>query len=355
MLKHRIAQLLEEAVKQAQAQGLLPTVSLPEVVVEYPPDPQLGDYASSLALRLARASKLEPKALAEALTKLILPAPEVGQVTVAAPGYINFCLRGEWLAQQVDEILAQGERFGQVSLGQGQRLQLEFVSVNPTGPLHVGHGRGAVLGSTLARVLAASGYKVEREYYINDAGNQMDAFYHSCYARYLQALGKEATMPEAGYLGDYLIDLGRELAAELGQAPLALPEEQGIVQVGHRGMEKLLDSIRRDLETLRVTFDVWFSESSLMEGGQLQRILAMLRQGGYIEEREGALWFTSTALGDSRDNVLVRSSGIPTYFATDAAYHYNKFVERNFERVINIWGADHQGHVSRMKAVVGAL
>ncbi|MEK7847737.1 MAG: arginine--tRNA ligase, partial [Chloroflexota bacterium] len=260
-----------------------------------------------------------------------------------------------WLARQVEAILAAGPAYGNLRLGKGTKVQVEFVSVNPTGPLHVGHGRGAILGSTLARVLAAAGYDVQREYYVNDAGNQMDAFYRSLYARYRQVLGQPAELPPNGYVGGYLLDLAREIAAEMGDSFLKLPEDEAVARLGQIGLDRMLAAIRADLEMVGVEFDLWFRERSLYREGQYDKAMALLRQGGYTAEKEGALWFASTALGEDKDNVLVRSTGIPTYFASDVAYHYNKFVERGFDRVINIWGADHQGHVPRMKAAVSAL
>jgi arginyl-tRNA synthetase len=227
---------------------------------------------------------------------------------------------------------------------------VEFVSVNPTGPLHVGHGRGAVLGSALANVLSAAGYTVEREYYVNDAGNQIDLFRRSLYARYCQQLGRDEPMPEGGYVGDYMIDIAKDIIKEKGKIFIDKPEE-----LGQLGMAMVIESIKSDCARLGVTFDVWFSEKSLYEGGQYKKAMKLLKDGGVIVEKEGALWFASTNLGEDKDNVLVRSDGTPTYFASDVAYHYNKFIERGFDKVINIWGADHQGHVSRMKAVVGAL
>jgi arginyl-tRNA synthetase len=293
--------------------------------------------------------------VAEKLVGLIAPGPEIDSITVALPGFINFTLKSDWLTRQVDAILLAGESYGNIDLGQGSRVQLEFVSVNPTGPLHVGHGRGAILGSTLANVLTAAGYRVEKEYYINDAGSQIDAFYRSLYVRYQQCLGIDAEMPANGYFGSYMIDLVKEIIAEEGDRFLSLPQKEAISQLGQIGLVKIIELIKSDLERLGVSFDVWFSEQSLYENGQYDRVMSLLRQGGYIREKEGATWFVSTALGEDKDNVVVRSDGSPTYFASDIAYHYNKFLERNFDKVINIWGADHQGHISRMKAVVAAL
>ncbi|MFC1931800.1 arginine--tRNA ligase, partial [Chloroflexota bacterium] len=252
-------------------------------------------------------------------------------------------------------ILKEDDAYGNIELAPGRRVQIEFVSVNPTGPLHVGHGRGAILGSTLANILTAAGYNVEKEYYINDAGNQIDAFYRSLYARYQQSSGIEAEMPTDGYLGNYMVALAKEITAEDGERFRTLPEAEAISQLGQLGLKKMVDQIKADLELLGVEFDVWFSEQSLYDNGQYQAALSRLKQEGHISEKEGATWFVSTALGEDKDNVVIRSDGSPTYFATDIAYHYDKFLKRHFDTVINIWGADHLGHVSRMKAVVGAL
>ncbi len=355
IVKQRLTELLTQAASEAQQLGKLPSVTLPEVAVERPQNPEHGDYASSFPLKLARATGVNPLAIAENMVGLIVPSPEIDTITVAPPGFINFTLKSDWLTRQVDFILVAGDSYGNIDLGRGSRVQLEFVSVNPTGPLHVGHGRGAILGDALANVLTATGYKVEKEYYINDAGSQIDAFYRSLYARYQQCLGVEAEMPTNGYLGGYMIDLAKEIIAEKGDRFLALPEPEAVLQLGQLGLDKIIKLIRSDLELLGVTFDVWFSERSLYESGQYQTALSLLRQGGYIGEKEGATWFVSTALGEDKDNVVVRGDGSPTYFASDIAYHYDKFLVRKFDKVINIWGADHQGHVSRMKAVVGAL
>lgn len=355
MLKQKLVQLLSEAAKQAQSTGKLPAVSLPEISVEHPENPTHGDYASSLPLKLARATGLSPLTIAREIAALISPTEELESVTVAPPGFINFRLKSEWLTRQVDNIVQAGDSYGNLDIGRGCRVQLEFVSVNPTGPLHVGHGRGAVLGSALANILKIAGYRVETEYYINDAGNQIEAFNRSLYARYQQSLGIQAEMPTEGYLGGYMTDLAEEIIAEQGDRFLKVTEPEALAELRRTGLEKMIKQIKSDLELLAITFDVWFSEQSLYRNSQYQRAMELLRQGGYLAEKAGAVWFVSTALGEDKDNVLVRGDGSPTYFAADIAYHYNKFLERKFDRVINIWGADHQGHVSRMKAVVGAL
>ncbi len=355
MLKQQLIELIRQAANRAMETGKLPSVNLPEITVEHPENSAHGDYASSLPLKLARATGMPPLAIAKELAGLAVPIPEIDSITVAPPGFINFKLKADWLTRQVDTILVAGNTYGNTDIGQGSRIQLEFVSVNPTGPLHIGHGRGAILGSALASVLAAAGYRVATEYYINDAGNQIQAFYRSLYARYQQNLGKKGEMPAEGYLGNYMIDLAKEIIAEEGDRFLKLPEPEALAQLGKIGLAKMIKQIRTDLELLGVTFDVWFSEQSLYDNSQYQRVMTLLRQGGHLAEKEGATWFVSTALGEDKDNVVVRGDGTPTYFAADIAYHYNKFIERKFDKVINIWGADHQGHVSRMKAVVGAL
>jgi len=355
MIKQRIIELLAQAASKAQESGKLPSVAVPEIIIEHPQNPDHGDYASSLPLKLARATGTSPMPIAEALVGLISPAPEIQSVTVAPPGFINFTLKSGWLTGQVEAILSAGSSYGNIDLGKKSRVQLEFVSVNPTGPLHVGHGRGAILGNTLANVLASAGYKVEKEYYVNDAGSQMDAFYRSLYARYQQDLKVDAEMPADGYLGDYIVDLAKEITADEGDKLLSLPDKEAVAEIGRLGLDKMLAQIKGDLDLLGVKFDVWFRERELFDKGQYDKVMTLLREGGYIAEREEATWFVSTALGEDKDNVVVRSDGSPTYFATDIAYHYNKFVERKFDKVINIWGADHQGHISRMKAVVQAL
>ncbi len=350
MIKDELAKLLEKAAIEAQQSNLLPPIELPEIVMERPQNPEHGDYASTLPLKLARSARMAPLVIAQNLASLIQCPEKIEKIVVASPGFINFSLRSDWLTTQVEAIISAGKDYGSIDLAQGTRVQLEFVSVNPTGPLHVGHGRGAILGSALANVLASSGYEVVKEYYINDAGSQMNAFYRSLHARYQQALGRDVEMPAEGYFGTYITDIANEIIAEEGERFLDKPAE-----LGELGKAKVMAAISSDLEKLGVTFDEWFSEKSLFDQGQYNTSMSILKEKGYTVEKEGAVWFSSTALGEDKDNVLVRSDGSPTYFASDLAYHYSKLIERGFEKAIDIWGADHQGHVSRMKAVIGAL
>jgi arginyl-tRNA synthetase len=355
MIKQTITGLLSGAIAKAQQEGKLPSIAIPEIIIERPQNPEHGDYASSICLKLARAAGTSPLNIAREIAGYIPAAPEIESVTAAPPGFVNFTLKNAWLTGQVAEILKNGDAYGNIPLGNNRLIQIEFVSINPTGPMHVGHGRSAVLGSTLCHIMNAAGYNVVKEYYFNDAGSQMDAFRYSLWARYQQKLGRDVALPADGYAGAYMVDLAGEILDKEHDRFLQMPPDQAIQELGEIGLTRILEGTRQDLQRLRVEFDVWFSEKTLYQNGQFDKVMQLLRQGGYIAEKEGATWFVSTALGEDRDNVVIRSNGSPTYFAADIAYHYNKFQERHFDKVIDIWGADHQGHVSRMKAVVDAL
>ncbi len=350
-----VKDLIAHAVQQARSEGTLQLETMPEIQVERPANPQHGDFATSLPLRLARATRINPIELAESLVLHIPPCEQVDRVAAAPPGFINFYLRDRWVQEQVEEVRQAGLEYGNVDLGQQKPVMVEYVSVNPTGPVHVGHTRGAVLGSALGNVLKAAGYQVTQEYYVNDAGNQMNAFYASVYARYQEAMQQPAEMPANGYVGEYISDLAKEIAASEGTRFLGMDREQALKEIGDIAREKMIDLIRDDLAQIGVTFDNWFSERSLFQQGEYEHALQLLRDKEYLSNRDNALWFNSSQLGDDRDNVVVRSSGEPTYFASDIAYHYNKFVVREFDSVVDIWGADHQGHVPRMKSAVAAL
>ena len=350
-----IRRLVAQAVETARNDGVLRLETMPNIQMEHPGNPEHGDFATNLPLRLARATRINPLQLAEELVSRIPESDPVGTVEAAPPGFINFRLRDSWLQQQVDAVREAGDSYGNVDSGADRRVMVEFVSVNPTGPVHVGHTRGAVLGSALANVLEAAGCEVTREYYVNDAGSQMEAFYRSVLARYRQSFGQDAAMPSNGYMGEYIADLAQEIADAEGDRFLGQPDDRAVREIGDLGREKMVGLIREDLGEIGVEFDNWFSERTLYDTGEYDEALGQLRNQGYLSQREDALWFNSTMLGDEKDNVVVRSSGEPTYFASDIAYHHNKFVERKFDSVVNIWGADHQGHVPRMKAAVQGL
>lgn len=355
-LRRHLDSLVVAAIERAIAAGDLPEVAIPAETVERPKDPNHGDYASTAALRLARAAMRPPLAVAEAIAKHLPPDETVEPPAIAPPGFLNFRLAASYLQDSVDAILREGPAFADLDIGKGKRAQVEFVSANPTGPLHVGNGRGAAIGDTLAALLQAAGFEVEREYYVNDAGTQAEVFAETLYARYQQLFGREVEIPAEGYPGAYMIEIAERIRAEAGDRYLRAPGEPAAPEFGERGIAIMLEQIRSTLERFGVRYDRWYSERSLYRaGGPYERAMAILRERGFLVEREGALWFASSELGESKDNVVVRSDGRPTYYASDIAYHYEKFVERGFDLVIDVWGADHHGHVSRLKTAVGAL
>ena len=356
MIRDELAALVVQALDAAQASGDLPKFAAPTVQLEHPQRPEHGDFSANLPLRIQGLARMKATEVAEALRAHVPPHEAIADVRVAPPGFLNFYFDPTWLAQQSTEIVAAGERFATSDTGAGQRVQIEYVSANPTGPIHVGNGRGAAMGSTLANVLRAAGYEVEEEYYVNDAGTQVAIFGRTLYARYQQLFGRDVQVPENGYPGEYVIEIARQIKDEAGDRYLRREGEESDPALGEIGIQALVRQIRDDLALIGVTYDRWFSERSLqVEGGPYDRVLSLLRERGHIVEREGAVWFRSSQLGEPKDNVLIRSDGAPTYLATDVAYHYDKFIERGFDRVIDIWGADHQGHISRLKAAVDAV
>ncbi len=356
LVRDQVRSTLAAALAAAQAEGALPAMP-GEVEVERTQKPEHGDYASSVALRLAGAVKRKPIDVAAEIASRVPSSELIGAVSVAPPGFINVRLSLEWKRAQVDAIVNAGTAWGAIDLGQGESLQVEFVSANPTGPLHVANGRGAVLGDGIASILEAAGYDVQREYYINDAGAQARTFGATLYARYQQLFGRKVPIPEDGYPGEYMLEVAATIKTRVGDRYLHPEGEAGPDELTRLGLETMVEQIRADLELLGVRFDHWFSERSLFDRrnsleakSPYEAVLTRLADADFITERDGATWFASTKLGEDKDNVLVRSSGEPTYFATDLAYHFDKFVERGFTRVIDVWGADHQGHVARTKA-----
>jgi arginyl-tRNA synthetase len=355
VIKQEIAQAVQEAVSRAQQAGDLPDIALPEVVIERPQRAEHGDYATGLPLQLARAAKAKPVEIGQTLARHLPPSDAIARVEVAPPGFINFHLSDAWLARQVEAVLAAGPAFAQVPLGQGQKVQVEFVSANPTGPLHAGNGRWAALGSALARVLQAAGYQVETEYYFNDAGSQVETFGRTLYARYQQRFGRDMPIPEDGYVGAYMAGLAEQAQEQFGDAYLLPEGEPASPELGRWGIEQVMGWIKRDLDELGVRYDHWYREQTVYEAGYFDTVMALLRERSLVVEREGATWLATSQLGADKDEVLVRTSGMPTYLATDIGYHYDKFIVRNFDRVIDIWGADHQGHVRPLLLAVEAM
>lgn len=325
--------------------------------VEVPRQEEHGDFSTNAALQLAGHMKRKPRDVAMELLGSIRRADERGwfrDLTVAGPGFINVVLSdGAW-QEALATALTKGERFGAVAQREGERVLLEFVSANPTGPLHVGHGRGAVVGDALARILAFTGCQVTTEYYVNDMGNQIDCLGKSLYARYLQLCGRRAEMPEDGYRGEYLVDLAREFREEVGDRYLPVDEEEAFPVFRKVACDRILDGIRKDLETFRVHFDRWFREGSLHESGSVAAVVDELRERGQLYESEGAVYFKSESHGDEKDRVLVRADGRTTYFASDLAYHRAK-LRQGFTKLIDIWGADHHGYAPRLSAALKGL
>jgi arginyl-tRNA synthetase len=349
-----IRQAVAYALAAIAGDGDMPVLGYVDFVVERPRDRANGDWATNVALVTAKAAGMPPRAVADLVVSHLPEIPHLRSVEVAGPGFINIRLMPSWYHEVVRAAATRGPGFASSDIGAKERIQVEFVSSNPNGPLHFGHGRGGVIGDVLVRMLEYIGHPVQREYYYNDAGAQIDRFAASLEARYLEALGKAAEFPEDGYHGQYVVDWAGELAAEHGFVYADLPEEQRRVAIRTWGLARAMRDIEETLELARIPFDAWFSETSLHESGAVVRSIEVLRAAGHVYEADGATWFRTTAFGDDQDRVIVKSDGTYTYIAPDVAYHRDKF-ERGFDRVINIWGADHHGYIPRMKAAVAAL
>jgi len=355
-IRSHLEDLASLAVRQAIADGELPDIAVPGGAIERPKDTANGDFASTLPLRLARSAMKSPLEIAHAIAERMPIAETIMRPTVAPPGFINFRLSDSFLQQQIGHVIAHGPRYADLSLGDGKKAQVEFVSANPTGPLHVGNGRGAAIGDALASVLEAAGYQVEREYYINDAGTQTDTFGDTLYARYQQLFGRNVDIPPDGYPGKYMVELAQEIRDEMGDKLLGEPGTSAPPELIQLGIEVMVRKIRKTLDDFGVRYDRWFNEKSLYSpGGTYETAMGVLRKAGHLVEREGAMWFTSSELGEDKDNVVVRSDGRPTYYASDIAYHYEKFLVRGCDLVVDVWGADHHGHVSRLKTATRAV
>ncbi len=328
---------------------------LPEVILEIPKDKANGDYSTNMAMQLTRIAKKAPKVIAEELVAHFdKAAASIEKIDIAGPGFINFYMNNGYLTDLIPAILDAGNKYGETTVGGNQKVQVEFVSANPTGDLHLGHARGAAVGDTLCRVLAKAGYDVSREYYINDAGNQINNLALSVEARYFQALGMDKSMPEDGYQGEDIIGIGKRLADEFGDKFVNIDEKERYDQFREYGLKYEMAKLKKDLEDFRVGFDVWFSETSLYQNGKIDEALDALKKAGYIFELDGATWLRSTDFGDDKDRVLIKQDGSYTYLLPDIAYHRDK-LERGYEKLINIWGADHHGYIPRMKAAIQAL
>src|SRR5919197_6075222 len=346
VIEERLRLLIHEAALKAASE--LGVESPPEQIeLTRPPQKRFGDFSTNVALRWGSGIKRNPAEVAAAIRRHIPDVDFVSSVEVAGIGFINFYVTHGWLHDVLREVVARGEAYGRGERT-GDRIQVEFVSPNPTGPLHVGTARNAALGDGIASVLDAAGWTVERECYLNDAGRQMDLFAQSVEARYLEQFGRPAEIPEGGYHGQYLVGVARDIASELGDSLVNAPEERRRETLREEGFRRVLDMIRWTLQRFGVRFDNYFSERSLHESGAVDAAVDRLKQAAYAYESEGAVWFRSTEFGDDKDRVLVRSNGAPTYFAADCAYLVHKF-DRGFDHLVYVWGADHHGDVKRVR------
>ena len=353
-VKLSISEALRQAVTRAGAAGELTCAALPEIVLEVPKDKSHGNFAANLALVLAKSAKLPPRKVAETIVAHLEANPYLEKVEVAGPGFINFYLNHFWLVQALETILGTGPAYGDNPDLAGQKIQLEFVSANPVGPMNVVNARAAALGDTLGNLFAACGATVEREYYVNDFGVQVLTLGRSLEARYRELLGEPVEFPEEGYRGEYLYEMARQLMEEKGRAYLELPEEERVLLFRDWGYRRILETQKDDLARYGVQYDCWFSERSLHENGTVDRVFADLTAQGLTYESEGAVWLRTSQFGDDKDRVLRTADGRTTYFISDIAYHMNKF-GRGFDRVIDIWGPDHHGYIPRMKAAMEAV
>lgn len=362
MVIDSLRELLVQAIEQAQAESALPKFEIPAIEITHPKQASHGDYSANVALvaasaiRKATGEKVNPRQLAQAIVDHLPQNELVGEVELAGPGFINIRLSDAWLQNQVMTILEAGEAYGNISVGKGQRWQVEYVSANPTGPLHYGGARNAVLGDVLANVLEAAGYEVQREFYVNDAGTQFGLFAQSLFARYAELSGLAFELPENGYLGEYVIAYAQALRDQYGDKFSTVAAADALQGMREIGRTIVLDEYKSVLGRLGVTFDNWFSEQSLYDSGATQKALDELAAQGDIETRDGAVWFLASKYPkNDKDEVVIRSNGNPTYFASDIAYHYDKFLIRKFDKVVNVWAVDHQGHVPRMSAMMQAF
>jgi arginyl-tRNA synthetase len=354
-VKKGLNEIIRRAITRGQEQGELDHVALPPLIVEYPRDERHGDYATNIAMAMASHTKKAPRAIAETIVRLIEDAEGIiERVEVAGPGFINFFLKEAYWHYFLREADQQGERYGEGELGKGKRALVEFLSANPTGPLHIGHGRIAAFGDSLANLLEKVGYQVEREYYVNDRGTQMHVLGQSVYSRYLEESGRAIAFPADGYQGAYIKEIARDIKKEEGDKYLRAPEEEAIDSIAHKAAEVILGWIKDDLKRFRVRFDRWYCETDLYTIGSVPRLLEELRGKGYLYENEGALWFKSTLFGEEKDRVVIRGNEETTYFASDIAYHKDKY-DRGYDLLIDIWGADHHGYIPRMEAAIQAM
>ncbi|BCB05971.1 arginine--tRNA ligase [Bacillus sp. KH172YL63] len=352
----KVQENLKAEIKAAVLKaGLATEDQIPDVILEIPKEKSHGDYSTNMAMQLARVAKKAPRMIADDIVaNFDQSKASIEKMEIAGPGFINFYMNNAYLTDLIPLILDQDQEYGQSNAGNGERVNVEFVSANPTGDLHLGHARGAAVGDSLCNVLEKAGYQVTREYYINDAGNQIHNLAISVEARYFQALGQDKAMPEDGYHGADIIGIGKKLVEEYGSKYAEVSDEERYKFFREYGLKVEMAKLQKDLEMFRVPFNVWYSETSLYENGKIDAALDKLKENGHVYEEDGATWFRSTELGDDKDRVLIKNDGTYTYLTPDISYHQDKF-ERGHDVLINIWGADHHGYIPRMKAAIEAL
>lgn len=354
-LTDEIKKILLNSIEKNIKQGNFHIKDIPEIILLTPKNKTYGDLSTNIAMQLSRELKLKPMDISNFIVNnLDIQDTIIDKVKIAAPGFINLWLKENWLYQTLNEIREKGEDYGKVDLGKREKIQVEFVSVNPTGPLHVGHGKCAAVGDVLCNILKAAGYEVEKEYYINDQGRQIDLLGQSVQARYNNLLGEKMEFPVDGYKGEYIVDIAKEVIDKFQDKYKGRDDKESREFFKEFTLRKILEGIKKDLKDFGVEFDVWFSERSLYEQNKLQEVIELLKQRGFLYKKEGAFWLKTTVFGDEKDRVVIRENDIPTYFASDIVYHQNKY-QRGFDKVIDIWGADHHGYIKRMKAAIQAL
>jgi len=354
-MKKAVKEIIEHALDKAKGAGDLELATIPDVVVEKPKDEKMGDFATNVAMTLARSERKNPKVIAEIIHRHIENgATGLSSVEVAGPGFLNLKMSSGFFLDRLTRAVQQRNDFGKSNVGQGIKILIEFVSANPTGPLHIGHGRGAAVGDALSRILKKAGYDLSTEYYVNDVGNQMNILGRSTWLRYLELLGDKTEFPENHYRGDYIKDIAQLAIDQRGKEFLDKPEEECVPFFKELARENILAGIRQDLSDFRVTFDNWFSEQSLYEDNSVEGAIEWLRDKGHVYDKDGAVWLKSSAFDDDKDRVIVKQTGEKTYFCSDIAYHQNK-IKRGFKKIINLMGADHHGYVPRMEAVLQAM
>jgi arginyl-tRNA synthetase len=353
-MKHKLKAIIHAAAKKAHKDGAIISSEIPEVEVEEPKAQAHGDFSTNIAMVMASVQKMPPRKIAQAvIAHLNDPDGIIDKTEIAGPGFINFFLKKSAWHPVLREIHDADDRYGSADIGKGQKIQVEFVSSNPTGPLHIGHGRGAAVGDTVANLLLFCGYDVQKEYYINDSGRQIRTLGQSVFYRYLQLCGQQAEFPDECYQGDYIRDIAAELKKQKDTDLLSQPQEKAVMLSARYAAQKILKGMRDDLTSFGVEFDCWFGEQSLYDSGRVDAVLSDFRKQGIVYENQGALWFKTSDFGDEKDRVVVKQDGQTTYFASDIAYHQDKY-ERGYARVIDVWGADHHGYIPRMKAAIEA-